>query len=687
MANPQYTAGETLAQGNACYIGSNGRMYKALSSDSTKMPVIAIAAESLATAVTGEFYPYGKITWGTWTEPNKSLYISGTTAGLITETAPTAYATHQALGITLSTSVFMFWDSSAYSSVAKSLIWKDSSIVARRRGINLITGSNMTITTSDNSTYDRVDITLASSGSGGSGLSSYYDVVTSYGADPTGVADSTTNIQNALNAANVNGGGVVFFPKGTYKTTDDIFVYSNTTVLGVGRNLSIIKNYSFTKMCLRAYYSGSSLAQGSSYITIRDMGFTSPAGEYTASEGFFFLWASHILVENCRFTNFYNYGVRSTELATADQIHCQYVVIRNCEFQDIKGIATCWMGCYHGIVEGNQFYNIGTNDHHHSFYDSGSSSHIKFINNTCDKAQGIQTYTNQTDWHVPGIIIAGNTFIDPLYAAAPVQPMYARNAVIANNSIYFTNASGCPFAIRLWSSDNNNVAITGNTIYCATKDSGAEGYIAVRGNRIAVTGNVIYGSGSAANSIGIVVDPNIYSGGAENIMITGNMIHNCGRGIWLYEQAGMTTSNIDITGNKIYGSGTTGTYGVDIASGVTYVDIRNNSFRNLTSGVKADAGSTDILVQDNTFKTVTRTCGYPVWTADTVIAIAEFRESTVANSYYYECTARAGDYKTHATTEPTWPTVVGNTVVDDQVTWTCRAKPTRLTEVNSFVFN
>jgi hypothetical protein len=39
------------------------------------------------------------------------------------------------------------------------------------------------------------------------------------------------------------------------------------------------------------------------------------------------------------------------------------------------------------------------------------------------------------------------------------------------------------------------------------------------------------------------------------------------------------------------------------------------------------------------------------------------------SGYYYECT---GAGNSHATTEPTWPTTVGNTVADGSVTWTCR---------------
>ena len=60
-----------------------------------------------------------------------------------------------------------------------------------------------------------------------------------------------------------------------------------------------------------------------------------------------------------------------------------------------------------------------------------------------------------------------------------------------------------------------------------------------------------------------------------------------------------------------------------------------------------------------------------VWAADTVKALGDVVNPTVANGFSYRCTARAGDFKTHATTEPTWPTTLGATVADDAVTWTC----------------
>jgi hypothetical protein len=58
------------------------------------------------------------------------------------------------------------------------------------------------------------------------------------------------------------------------------------------------------------------------------------------------------------------------------------------------------------------------------------------------------------------------------------------------------------------------------------------------------------------------------------------------------------------------------------------------------------------------------------WAADTVIALGETRRSTVVNGKMIRCTARAGDFKTHATTEPDVAgAAVGNTLVDDQITW------------------
>jgi hypothetical protein len=66
----------------------------------------------------------------------------------------------------------------------------------------------------------------------------------------------------------------------------------------------------------------------------------------------------------------------------------------------------------------------------------------------------------------------------------------------------------------------------------------------------------------------------------------------------------------------------------------------------------------------------------PTWSVGTVMTIGYVVQPSTPNAtnrYIYRCTARSGDYKTHGTTEPVWPTTPGETIVDNNVTWTCDA--------------
>lgn len=74
----------------------------------------------------------------------------------------------------------------------------------------------------------------------GTGGSTYVSVKDS-GAVGDGVTDDTSAIQSAINTVQGFGGGVVFFPTGTYKTTSTLNVTSNAVyLLGEGRQASII---------------------------------------------------------------------------------------------------------------------------------------------------------------------------------------------------------------------------------------------------------------------------------------------------------------------------------------------------------------------------------------------------------------------------------------------------------------
>ncbi len=64
-----------------------------------------------------------------------------------------------------------------------------------------------------------------------------------------------------------------------------------------------------------------------------------------------------------------------------------------------------------------------------------------------------------------------------------------------------------------------------------------------------------------------------------------------------------------------------------------------------------------------------------VWPTATAFAVGSYVHPTTANGFYYKNTAIAGTGTTAAVTEPTWPTTIGSTVVDNaganQITWTC----------------
>lgn len=65
------------------------------------------------------------------------------------------------------------------------------------------------------------------------------NAVTEYGADPSGVTDSTKAIQTALDAAGKAGGGVVLLPPGTYKIS--LPHAGSTSVLRISKNNTILR--------------------------------------------------------------------------------------------------------------------------------------------------------------------------------------------------------------------------------------------------------------------------------------------------------------------------------------------------------------------------------------------------------------------------------------------------------------
>lgn len=84
----EFTAGENLTFGDFCYFKSDGKMWKSDANASTTMPVVAMAAATIAADAAGNFLMCGFARDDTWNwTVGGVLYASGT-GGALTQTVP-----------------------------------------------------------------------------------------------------------------------------------------------------------------------------------------------------------------------------------------------------------------------------------------------------------------------------------------------------------------------------------------------------------------------------------------------------------------------------------------------------------------------------------------------------------------------------------------------------------------------
>jgi hypothetical protein len=96
-------------------------------------------------------------------------------------------------------------------------------------------------------------------------------------------------------------------------------------------------------------------------------------------------------------------------------------------------------------------------------------------------------------------------------------------------------------------------------------------------------------------------------------------------------------------------------------------DIIDTTDYTATMTIRAPDPSGDVLLTvDDTGGGIVLGFDPPIWEAATVYGVGQQVVPTTLNGYVYEVTV-AGT--SHASTEPTWPTTIGNTVVDNTVTW------------------
>jgi Pectate lyase superfamily protein len=123
----------------------------------------------------------------------------------------------------------------------------------------------------------------------------FFNVKTGYGATGNGTTDDTSAIQSAINAAQNAGGGVVFFPSGTYKLTGSLTVTGSIQLLGAGVNTTSLSQAT-------SGLTGPWLSISASFVTVSNLRITASAATTGSAIGFAAgSNATNLYVEQCRF--------------------------------------------------------------------------------------------------------------------------------------------------------------------------------------------------------------------------------------------------------------------------------------------------------------------------------------------------------------------------------------------------
>lgn len=105
-------------------------------------------------------------------------------------------------------------------------------------------------------------------------LARYYVVTDpAYGATGDGVTNDLAAVQAAINAANSDGGGIVFFPRGTYLLNGTLTTYQTVELVGIARDLAVLKIAS----------ASTSLVSGTAPLSVKSLKFTFSASTYSGN--------------------------------------------------------------------------------------------------------------------------------------------------------------------------------------------------------------------------------------------------------------------------------------------------------------------------------------------------------------------------------------------------------------------
>ena len=408
--------------------------------------------------------------------------------------------------------------------------------------------------------------------------------VLDFGADSTGVADSTSAIQAAISS----GAKTIYFPAGTYLVGSGIAQDQFAFTITSANNLSFIGDGQATIKCKTTLATWFSLFDfvSCSNITVKGLRFNGDAFDYyddnppTAIQNgyraFSFRACSYVTIEDCDFTGFYESCIFVRRLANNTGTSQRFKIVNNF-FHELGNHGVGLVYSLYCVISENIFKNVGQTvliDYGGGVWGGGGlgvdvstgCNRIVVSNNLVDGASGGFKLESGT----ANSMITGNN-IGSLYtystapAGGPEQwygiKVNGDDNIVSNN-ILSSNSKAIFLA-----SGSDNCIVQGNKILSTALAS--EGYgIYVEGG----TGNVVQDNritacasyGILASGLNTVIDGNSVSDCAlngirtfssDNMSVKNNQVFdNTGSGIYL-STIGAATQYAHVTGNYCYDTG------------------------------------------------------------------------------------------------------------------------------------
>jgi hypothetical protein len=447
-----------------------------------------------------------------------------------------------------------------------------------------------------------------------------------FGADPTGVSDSTASIQNAINAAGVN--GTVILPKGTFLVSATLNALSSQQIIGSGVNSTILRRYGDYGNTLYFANAGAALIKGIWFWhgNLPDVGFTTLDYLTTSGAHINFGNAQSAIIEECWMWRLpFGINIQQGSLIKINKCNIQGCWNTFATSAAQEGISCIYIGstAYTQLVEITNCYLGGSNGGSHTVTitttDKGAQSYtISGVN--AGSQQGIRVNTCE-GLLIDSCYLGGNSYenilLNPnsILSQVRITNNFFDGASYQSPCVYVQPQADGQYATMVNISNNCfNVEIIGYQAIGSFNPLGTQPTF----TDFNIAGNIIsntLGSGIFLRHIqgGVISDNTITAYNTGNLTAGGDPNYSCG--IYVDNSSGTYIAN-NLLGGSINSANPSGSYcyqGVIISGTNNEVDAKNNYFNGV--GVSAlNVGRVDKA-------TVVKTANYTMTGAEDLVII------------------------------------------------------------------